>query len=38
MRRLRVVRSGRLVLIPVRELERWAAENAERVLIDGAAS
>ncbi|MGD0713099.1 MAG: DNA-binding protein [Gaiellaceae bacterium] len=26
---LRVVRRGRLVLIPVRELERWAEANAE---------
>lgn len=26
---LRVVRRGRLVLIPVRELERWAETNAE---------
>lgn len=29
---LRVVRRGRLVLVPVRELERWADENAARVL------
>jgi hypothetical protein len=25
---LRVIRSGRLVLIPIRELERWCDENA----------
>jgi excisionase family DNA binding protein len=31
---LRVVRSGRLVLIPLPELERWASENAERVLVE----
>lgn len=29
---LRVVRRGRLVLIPIRELERWIEENAERAL------
>lgn len=29
---LRVVRRGRVRLYPVRELERWADENAERVL------
>jgi excisionase family DNA binding protein len=29
---LRVVRSGRLVLVPLRELERWADDSAERVL------
>jgi excisionase family DNA binding protein len=29
---LRVVRSGALVLIPVRELERWVEENAARTL------
>lgn len=29
---LEVVRSGRLVLIPVSEIERWVAERAERVL------
>lgn len=28
---LRVVRSGRSRLIPLRELERWVEENAERV-------
>jgi excisionase family DNA binding protein len=29
---LRLIRRGRLVLVPVRELERWADENAARVL------
>jgi excisionase family DNA binding protein len=29
---VRVVRRGRKRLIPVAELERWASENAERVL------
>jgi excisionase family DNA binding protein len=29
---LRVIRRGRLVLVPVRELERWCDENASRVL------
>ena len=29
---LRVIRRGRLVLIPVRELERWTDENAASVL------
>ncbi len=29
---LRVVRRGRLVLIPLRELERWVEENAAAVL------
>ena len=29
---LRVIRRGRLVLIPVTELERWADANAERTL------
>ena len=29
---LRVVRRGRLVLVPVRELERWVDANAARVL------
>jgi hypothetical protein len=29
---LRIVRRGRKRLIPVIELERWAAENAERAL------
>lgn len=31
---LRLVRSGRLVLVPVRELERWAERNAARILED----
>lgn len=29
---LRMIRRGRKRLIPVTELERWAAENAERAL------
>lgn len=29
---LRIVRRGRKRLVPVIELERWATENAERVL------
>ena len=29
---LRIIRRGRLVLIPTSELERWATENAERTL------
>ena len=29
---LRVIRRGRKRLVPVSELERWAAENAERAL------
>lgn len=29
---LRLIRRGRKRLVPVTELERWAAENAERVL------
>lgn len=29
---LRLVRRGRKRLVPVRELERWTAENAERAL------
>ena len=29
---LRVIRRGRLVLIAVAELERWANDNAERTL------
>jgi hypothetical protein len=29
---LRLVRRGRLRLVPVAELERWLAENAERAL------
>ena len=33
---IRMVRLGRMRLVPVRELERWLEENAERTL-DGAA-
>jgi hypothetical protein len=33
---LRVVREGKVRLYPVRELERWLEENAERVLEDAA--
>jgi excisionase family DNA binding protein len=33
---LRVVRSGRLVLVPLRELERWVDEAAHRVLGEAA--
>ena len=33
---LRVIRRGSLRLIPVRELERWLEENAERVLGEAA--
>lgn len=29
---LRLVRRGRLILVPVRELERWVEANAERTL------
>jgi hypothetical protein len=29
---LRMIRRGKLRLVPVAELERWAAESAERVL------
>lgn len=29
---LRLIRRGRLVLVPVRELERWADASAARVL------
>jgi excisionase family DNA binding protein len=29
---LRLVRRGRLVLVPVRELERWVEENAARTV------
>jgi len=29
---LRLIRSGRKRLVPVRELERWISENAEYVL------
>jgi hypothetical protein len=32
---LRLCRLGRIRLVPIRELERWLDENAERVL-DGA--
>jgi excisionase family DNA binding protein len=32
LRDLRVIRSGRLVLISVRELEAWADRNAELLL------
>jgi excisionase family DNA binding protein len=31
---LRLVRRGRLRLVPVRELERWLERNAERPLVD----
>ena len=34
---LRVIRRGRIVLIPVAELERWANDNAERTLPEAAA-
>jgi len=34
---LRVIRRGRLVLIPVAELERWCEANAERTLPEIAA-
>ena len=34
---VRIVRRGKLRVIPVSELERWAEENAERVL-EGAAN
>lgn len=34
---LRVIRRGRLVLVPVAELERWANANAERTLPERAA-
>jgi len=33
---LRLVRLGRMRLVPIGELERWLAEHAERTL-DGAA-
>jgi len=36
MGELRVVRRGRLVLIPVRELEAWLERNAARTLEDAA--
>jgi hypothetical protein len=29
---VRMIRRGRLRLVPVRELERWCEDNAERVL------
>jgi hypothetical protein len=29
---LRLIRRGRLVLVPVRELERWIEQNSERTL------
>ncbi len=29
---LKLIRRGRLVLVPVSELERWATEQAERTL------
>lgn len=32
---VRLIRRGSLVLVPVRELERWADENAERTLEAG---
>jgi hypothetical protein len=32
---LELIRRGRKRLVPVQELERWVAENAERVLGDG---
>jgi excisionase family DNA binding protein len=32
---LRVIRTGRLVRIPLAELERWATENAARTLDPG---
>jgi hypothetical protein len=31
---LRLIRRGRKVLIPLAELERWAAENAERPVAE----
>jgi hypothetical protein len=34
---LRVIRRGRLRLYPLAELERWATENAERILDQEAA-
>jgi excisionase family DNA binding protein len=33
---LRLIRRGRKVLIPVRELEQWAELNAERTLAEAA--
>jgi hypothetical protein len=32
---LRIVRRGKVRMIPVAELQRWLEENAERVLDDG---
>jgi hypothetical protein len=29
---IRLIRCGRMRLVPVAELQRWASENAERVL------
>jgi excisionase family DNA binding protein len=29
---LRLIRRGRLILIPIRELERWAEANAARTI------
>jgi len=31
-RDLRVIRRGRMVLVPIAELERWATDEAEKVL------
>jgi hypothetical protein len=31
---LRIVRRGRLILVPIRELERWLSENQHRTLGD----
>jgi hypothetical protein len=31
---IRIIRRGRLRLVPVSELQRWATENAERLLDD----
>jgi hypothetical protein len=31
---LRLIRRGRKRLVPVRELERWAAENAEAPMVE----
>jgi hypothetical protein len=31
---VRLVRRGRMRLVPVPELERWLAENAERPLVE----
>ncbi|MEZ5078439.1 MAG: helix-turn-helix domain-containing protein [Solirubrobacterales bacterium] len=31
---LRLIRRGRKVLIPVSELQRWAAENADRPIAE----